>query len=400
MAIAAERINHPIADRELQRRWAAIRTAMEREGIDVLLAQANNDFVGGYVKYLTDLPATNGYVSTVVFPLDGPMTMIGQGPFGGAQQLEAESDGLRRGVARVLTTPSYASAHYTAAYDAELAATALSPYRGGTVGLLGTGAISFALVDSLKRGELRSTRIVDASEIVDPIKAVKSADELEFVRRTAMAQDQAMRAALDAVAPGMRELDVAAVAEGIGHSLGSEQGLFLAHSGPAGQPGQIVNRHLQHRVLREGDQFSLLVENNGPGGFYCELGRTVVLGRATEAMKEEHSFLLAAQRFCLDRLRPDAVCAEIWEAYNEFMTSHGRPPERRVHLHGQGYDMVERPLVRFDETMRIAANMYFALHPSFSTDHSYSWICDNFLLDDHGGVERLHRFEQDLIELG
>ena len=45
--------------RELERRWGLIRTAMEQRGIDVLLAQANNDFMGGYVKYLTDLPATN-----------------------------------------------------------------------------------------------------------------------------------------------------------------------------------------------------------------------------------------------------------------------------------------------------------------------------------------------------
>lgn len=399
MAVCPERINHPIPTRELERRWTAIRSAMEAAGIDALLAQANNDFVGGYVKYLTDLPATNGYATTVVFPRDAPMTMIGQGPFGAEQRLSDEGDGLRRGVGRVLGTPSYASAHYTAGYDAELAATALAPYASGTIGLLGTAAISFALVDALRRGPVRSAAFVDASEIVDPIKAAKSPDEMELVRRTAAAQDQAMRAALEAVAPGMRELDVAAVAEQVGHSLGSEQGLFLAYSGPAGEPGQIVNRHLQHRVLREGDQFSLLVENNGPGGFYCELGRTIVLGRASAAMKEEHEFVLEAQRFCLDQLRPGAACADIWHAYNDFMTTHGRPPERRVHFHGQGYDMVERPLVRFDEPMEVAANTYFALHPAFSTDHSYSWICDNFFLDASGGIERLHEFPQELIEL-
>jgi Xaa-Pro aminopeptidase len=400
MNVPAERINHPIPTRELERRWTAIREAMAAHGIDVLLAQANNDFVGGYVKYLSDLPATNGYVTTVVFPRDEPMTMIGQGPFGLERPLPAEGDGLRRGVGRVLGTPSYASAHYTAAYDAELAATALAPYATGTIGMLGTAAISFALIDTLRRGPLHGARFIDASDVVDPIKAVKSADEMELVRLTAAAQDEAMGAALAAVAPGMRELDVAAVAEQVGHSLGSEQGLFLAYSGPAGRPGQIVNRHLQHRVLQDGDQFSLLIENNGPGGLYCELGRTAVLGQATSQMKEEHEFVLEAQRFCLARLRPGAACPEIWEAYNEFMRAHGRPPEQRLHFHGQGYDMVERPLVRFDETMPVSENVYFALHPAFSTEHSYSWICDNFLLAAGGAVERLHRCPQELFELG
>jgi Xaa-Pro aminopeptidase len=397
---ASERVNHPLPTRELERRWALIRSAMEERGIDVLLAQANNDFMGGYVKYLTDLPATNGYVLTVVFPRDEPMTVIGQGAFGLDQRLAREGDGVRRGVGRLMGVPSYASAHYSAGYDADLAAEALEGYRGATIGMLGTAAISFALIDVLKRGPLSTAEFVDASDLVDPIKAVKSEDELAFVRRTAAAQDAAMDAAIAAIKPGMRELEVAAIAEHVGHDLGSEQGLFLTYSAPAGSPGQIVNRHLQSRVLRQGDQFSILVENNGPGGFYCELGRTAVLGRATDEMQEQQAFVLEAQRFCLGMLKPGADPARIWDEYNRFMREHDRPEEKRVHFHGQGYDMVERPLIRFDEKMPIDKNMYFALHPAFSTERTYSWACDNFLLDSTGAIERLHQLPQRIFELG
>jgi Xaa-Pro aminopeptidase len=396
----SERVNHPLPNRELERRWALIRKAMEERGVDVLLAQANNDFMGGYVKYLTDMPATNGYWLTVVFPRDEPMAVIGQGAFGLDQTLPPEGDGIRRGVGRLMGVPSYASAYYTAAYDAELAAKALEGYTGATVGLLGTAAISFALVDGLKRGALGNANFVDASDLVDPIKAVKSEDELAYVRRTALAQDAAMSAAFKSLRPGMTELQVAAVAERAGHDAGSEQGIFLSFSAPAGSPGQIVNRHLQGRVLQEGDQFSLLVENNGPGGYYCELGRTAVLGKATDDMHEQQAFVLEAQDFCTRLLKPGADPAAIWETYNTFMRDHGRAEEKRVHFHGQGYDMVERPLVRFDETMPVAANMYFALHPAFSTARTYSWACDNFLLTDDGAVERLHRLPRKLFELG
>jgi Xaa-Pro aminopeptidase len=399
VAEISERVNHPLSTRELERRWALIRKAMEERGVDVLLAQANNDFMGGYVKYLTDLPATNGYWLTVIFPRDEPMTVIGQGAFGLDQKLPVEGDGLRRGVGRLMGVPSYASAHYTAGYDAALAARALERYRGATVGLLGTATISFALVDGLKQGVMSKANFVDASGLIDPIKAVKSEDELAFVRRTALAQDAAMEAAFNALRPGMTELQVAAVAEHAGHAAGSEQGLFLTFSAPAGSPGQIVNRHVQGRVLKEGDQFSLLVENNGPGGFYCELGRTAVLGKATEEMLEQQAFVLEAQEFCTRLLQPGADPAALWETYNQFMRDHGRPEEKRVHFHGQGYDMVERPLVRFDETLPIAANMYFALHPAFSTERTYSWACDNFLLKGDGEVERLHRLPQKLFEL-
>jgi Xaa-Pro aminopeptidase len=395
----SERINHPLPTRELERRWALIRKAMEDRGVDVLLAQANNDFMGGYIRYLTDLPATNGYPVTVIFPRDEPMTVIGQGAFGLDQKLPPQGDGVRRGVRRLLGTPSFASAYYTAGYDAALATKALARYSGASIGMLGTAAISFALVDGI-RAALGRARIFDASDLVDPIKAVKSEDELSFVRRTAAAQDAAMEAAFNAIKPGMTELQVAAFAEHAGHDSGSEQGIFLSFSAPAGSPGQIVNRHLQGRVLKEGDQVSLLVENNGPGGFYCELGRTAVLGKATDEMREQQAFVLEAQEFCTGLLKPGAHPASIWEQYNAFMRDHGRSEEKRVHFHGQGYDMVERPLVRFDETMPIAANMYFALHPAFSTQRTYSWACDNFLLNAKGEVERLHRSPSRLFELG
>lgn len=399
MAGPSERVNHPISDRELERRWAAVRAAMAANRVDVLLAQANNDFMGGYVKYLTDVPATNGYPATVVFPKDERMSVIGMGPHGLVRELPPQGDGVRRGVARFMSTPSFASAHYTAEYDAQLAEKALQPCRSGTIGLLGTAAMSFALVDYLKRA-FPKAKFVDASDMLDRIKAVKSPEEVEFMRRVAAMQDLAMDAVMKGIRPGMRDLEVAAIAESIGHSHGSEQGLFLCASGPVGTAAVFGNRHLQNRVIREGDQFTLLIENNGPGGFYTEIGRTCVLGRASEEMLSEFEFVLKAQKFTTDLLKPGASCKQVWDRYNAFMRDNGRPEEKRLHCHSQGYDMVERPMVRFDETLPVGANMIVAAHPTYVTERTYSWVCDNFLIGERGVVERLHQFPQKIFELG
>jgi Xaa-Pro aminopeptidase len=266
MAEANERINTSISTAELERRWAAVRAAMAERKIDVLLMQANNDFMGGYVKYFTDIPATNGYPQTVVFPREDRMSVVGQGPFGAVRDLPPEGDGVRRGTARFMGTPSYASAPYTAEYDAALAEKALERYAGGTVGMLGTAAMSFALVDYLKRGKLARAKFVDASDVVDAIKAIKSEEELGLIRRTAAMQDAAMDAVFKAVKPGMRDIDAAAIAEQVGHGMGSEQGLFLCSSAPVGVSAMFGNRHLQNRVIQPGDQYTQLIENNGPGG--------------------------------------------------------------------------------------------------------------------------------------
>src|SRR5215467_9642149 len=81
----SERLNTPISTTELERRWKAVRAAMEQEGVDVLVMQNNNDHMGGYVKYFTDIPAGNGYPVTVVFPRDDLMTVVMQGPLGGVE---------------------------------------------------------------------------------------------------------------------------------------------------------------------------------------------------------------------------------------------------------------------------------------------------------------------------
>jgi Xaa-Pro aminopeptidase len=396
----AERINHPISTPELERRWGLVRAAMTERRIDVLLMQNNNDFMGGYVKYFTDLPATNGYPVTVIFPRDEGMTVIGQGPFNMDRTLPPEGDGLRRGVKRMMTTPSYAAAPYSVGYDAELAEKGLERFSGATIGLVGSGTLPHALIEHLKRGRLSNARFADAADMVDEIKAVKSEEEIAAMRRTAAMQDACMEAAFAAAAPGRKDIEIAAIAEQVGHSWGSEQGLFMAASGPVGTAAVMSNRHTQGRVMREGDQFTLLVESNGPGGFYTELGRTCVLGKASQEMKDEFDFVLEARRFTLDLLKPGAKCKDIWDAFNAFMRDHKRPEERRLFCHGQGYDMVERPLVRFDEPMTIGKNMVFSCHPTYVTDRTYSWACDNYLVGAHGVTGRLHQFPEKIVELG
>ncbi len=72
----SERLNTPISTAELERRWKAVREAMAREKIDVLLMQNNNDHMGGYVRWFTNIPATNGYPNKVVFKRVDEMTVV------------------------------------------------------------------------------------------------------------------------------------------------------------------------------------------------------------------------------------------------------------------------------------------------------------------------------------
>jgi Xaa-Pro aminopeptidase len=393
----SERVNTPISTKELERRWAAVRAAMAERKIDVLLMQNNNDHMGGYVKYFTDVPAVNGYPMTVVFPKDDGMSVVNQGPFGLERELPPEGDWQFRGVRRVLGTPSYASVDYSLNYDAELAAKALEPYSGATIGLVGRGTLPISLVDFL-RNKYSRVKVLDATDMVDQIKCVKSAEEIALARRTAAVQDAAIDAAIKAVAPGKKDIEIGALAEKVVLELGGEQGIYLCSSYTPGKPSGHEPRHNQQRVMRQGDVYTLLVETNGPGGFYTEISRTIVLGKATQEMKDEFAFVLEARKFALSLLKPGASCKDIWNAYNQFMRENHRPEEQRLFFHGQGYDLVERPLVRVDEPMPIREGMYFACHPTYLTKQFFATYCDDFLVTK-AGVERMHKYPEKIFEL-
>jgi Xaa-Pro aminopeptidase len=394
----AERLICPISTAELERRWTAVRVAMEEHGIDVLLMQNSNEFSGGYVKWFTDMPSGNGTMTTVVFPKDDLMTVIAPGPFG-VDVAPPPDDPVRRGVKRFLASPNFMGASFTTALDNENVEKALAECSGATIGLVAQGSIGHALVDHLKRGKLGNAKFVDATDLVDAIMVIKSDEEIARIRATAQLQDRAMRAAFDAIKPGMRDIEITAVAENYTRNAGAEYGLLMAASSPIGEAAMIQPRHLQNRTIREGDQFVLLVETTGPGGYFCEIGRTCVLGKATQSMQDEFAFAREAQQYTVDLLRPGASCAEVWNGYNDFMARNGRPKENRLYCHGQGYHLVERPLVRFDETMTLAARMNLAVHPMYRSKDTFTWICDNYLIGEHG-AERLHAFPQEIVELG
>jgi Xaa-Pro aminopeptidase len=391
-----ERLLNPISDAELDRRWAAVRTAMAEQGIDALIVQSNNDWLGGYAKWLTDHPATNGYPKTVVFHANDWMTVVDMGPRGGRRKLGG-NDEVHRGVGEILTTPAFTSVAYTGEYHAELVVSDIKRRNYEAVGIAGGGALPHKFMTCVEQ-ELAPIRLSDVTDAIDWIKAIKSPEEISAIRKTAHMQDEVFTRLLAKVRPGMRDTDITALAQYEGRLLGSEQGLFLGTSAPLGVRSGFADRYQQGRTLKEGEHFTILIENNGPGGFYTELARTMVFGKATQQLLDGFAAMKAAQDHTLSLIKPGASCRDIANAHDDYMRSRNFPPELRLYCHGQGYDLVERPLVRADETMTLAAGMNLAVHPGYETDALFAVICDNYLVEANGPSECLHRTEKKIFE--
>jgi Xaa-Pro aminopeptidase len=391
-----ERVATRISLSELERRWAAVRREMDTQGIDALVMQNASDWLGGYVKWFTDVPAHNDYPRTVIFHRNDLMTLVEMGTSGRRDKLDGKNVN-NPGIGEIIYSPSFFSVAYTHDYDPMFVTEELSKRGYRTIGLVGRGALPSGLVDAI-RNKVSAT-LVDASDLVDRSKAIKSPEEIALLRRTAAMQDALMAKVVQAIKPGMRDSDLGAIAQYEGQLLGSEQGIFRGSSEPLGRPAILRGRHFQDRVLQRGDYISLLIENNGPGGYYTELARTMVLGKASPELRDAFAVVCEAQKHTVGKLKPGAACPDIHASHDAFMKSCGAPPEQRLYGHSQGYDMVERPLLRRDETIPLAADMSVAVHPGFPTKTNFVFICDNFLIHQDGSVEHMHKAEQKIYEI-
>ncbi len=153
---------------------------------------------------------------------------------------------------------------------------------------------------------------------------------------------------------------------------------MLGSFGAARRADPIRGRREQGREMRDGDVIYYQCENTGPGGTRTDVSRYDALGNAPQELVDAFCIICEAQDYTVKMLQSGASPKEIFTAHNAFMEKHGMHKEPRLHCHGQGYDVVERPMIRHDEDMPLAANMNIGLHPTFGNARMFVTVCDNF----------------------
>lgn len=393
---AEVRIRARISTGEFERRWKAVRQAMKESNLDFLILHNCTDFLGGYVKWFTDMPAALNYPATVIFPIDDEMTTIWHGPRPPAEP--GPPGWAFRGVKKRISYPTLPSLAYTTTFEAEKVTEELAPYKDCRVGLVGMGFISAAFYKYVTE-HLGAASFSDATDLVDNIKAIKSDEEIQHIRDIAARQDETFKYALTCIEPGKRDYDVYADVLRKCLQLGSEQANIMIGSAPPGEAARNLLPHFGNRMIQEGDQVYLLVESNGPSGFYTEVGRIICLGKVPSELEEYFWLAQQAQKVTLGLLKPGTAAETLWKANDDFLRGIGFPEETRIYSHGMGYDMVERPSLMPGETMKIQARMTLAVHPTVGSAKAMGNVCETYLVPETGDAECLHKTAQKIFVL-
>jgi Xaa-Pro aminopeptidase len=391
--VMGERVIHPISSEELERRWKAVREVMQERGVDFLLIQNNNDYLGGYLKWFTDMPAVHAYPAAAIFPREDGMTTFWHGS---KEPHEAGPEAwLLRGVKKRISTPIMLSMNYTTDYDGRGVVEELQAYKNCRISFVNEGAMTMGFAGYIRQ-HLTGATFVDITDEIDEIKAVKSPEEIDCIKASAHIHDEAMKACFAAIRPGVREFEVAAAGRLKCRMMGSEQQFILIGSAPAGKPFPYSSIHAMNRELKVGDQIGILVEATDPAGYYTHLHRIACIGSASEELQAAFEDAKEGQRVTLNLMKPGADSEDLMKANNDFLMGKGYPKENRLYAHGQGYDLVERPSFQPGEKMKLKAGMNIAPHPVIATKHATAIVCDNYIVGETGVGECINKFPKEI----
>jgi len=358
-------------------RRTRIDTALAEAGLDALVV-AGDPWRSDYLRYALD--AT---------PLEGRAIAIVER--GGAARLFVDSPAEGARFAKELPDVAV-SASRSAISDAERAIGALIVKR---VALAPVAAVPYRLA----MGPFGRT-IAEGTALLDRLMLVKSQREIECLRKAAALADDGYRVFREAARAGRAEYELVAEVEAFFRSRGCPENFQILGSGGR----EVRGMHPPgDRRLAEGD---LVTTELTPcvDGYYAQICRTLVVGRATEAQRRAFAVYDEALGAGLAALKPGATAGDVARAENEIFRREGlgdyvTSEYTRVRGHGLGLYVDSRPMLLEDVALEFRPGMTLIVHPNtYHPEVGYFVHGDSAVVTD-GGSEVLTRTTRALFEV-
>jgi ectoine hydrolase len=251
------------------------------------------------------------------------------------------------------------------------------------------------------RGSLPGSRVVDAEELVNWLRAVKSPTELEMMRRAAAIMERVMQVGIDAIEPGVRQSDAAAAiadAQLRGtEELGGDYPAIVPML-PTGVGTSTPHLTWSDEPFRRGEA-TILELAACYRRYHCPLARTVYLGDPPRKLLETARVVEEGLEAALGAVRPGATCEAVEAAWRQVIARHGLEKSSRIgYSVGLGYppDWGDHTMsLRPGDRTVLEPNMTFHMIPGmWMEDWGYE-LSETFRVTD-GGAECFCSFPRQL----
>jgi len=317
-------ISLPFTRTEYAERLASTRAAMQQAGIDLLIASDPSN-----MAWLTGYDGWSFYVhQCVLVPPEGEPLWFGRGQ---------DANGAKR-------TAYIAHENIVGYPDHYVQSAERHPMQvlAQLIGQRGWGRLSIgvemdnywfsaAAYAALQHG-LPNARFSDATALVNWQRAVKSPQELEYMRRAARIVEAMHARILERVEPGMRKCDLVAEIYDVGirgaDGFGGDYPAIVPLL-PSGAEASAPHLTWDDRPMQRGE--GTFFEIAGCyRRYHCPLSRTVFLGKPTQAFLDAEKAVLEGMEAGLAAARPGNTCEDLANGFFAVLQRHGIVKDNRT----------------------------------------------------------------------
>jgi Xaa-Pro aminopeptidase len=345
---------NPITDAEYQQRVQRLRTSLEREGLDAMIAYgAHRDYHPADLRYLARWYCVEEETAALFVPREGPTVLLTDAAWD-IDRARAEAIADEMMLSRDL------GGQLVQLVTERLNGTG-QPAR---VGIAGWEIFPTPAYMAIKHAA-PNVELFGASGLTEELRMVKSPAELDLMRAASRISDQAMAAGLDQIRDGATEVEVAAAAEAVIREAGAEPSFVTEMgSGPRTALGTFLPGS---RTLSSGE-FAVLDCGARIHGYHGDMCRTVVVSGASAEQARKLEAVETAVKAAINAIKPGVTVGTIRDVAADSIkdSGYGDAWWDAFMPHGNGAGQHEAPNAKDHPDMELQPGMVLCIEPGLT----------------------------------
>jgi Xaa-Pro aminopeptidase len=239
--------------------------------------------------------------------------------------------------------------------------------HGVAAGVLGIDECAFIQLEEIGRA-LPRLDLRDGDTLMQECRLRKLPEEIAVMEEASAIAEAVTAAAIDAVAPGVRETDVAGEAMRTLYRLGGEMAHLATPFVASGEHMSPPNRFSSDKIIREGDVVFIDIGAMW-GGYFSDVARTVICGSPSPDQRRVYTAVYEGLQAGREAMRPGNMNTDVATAIVDVARAHGLA-DRFITLfigHGVGVGANEPPYIGESlpgaDVVTLEAGMTFAVEP-------------------------------------
>ncbi|MBO8160888.1 MAG: aminopeptidase P family protein [Thermosipho sp. (in: Bacteria)] len=257
------------------------------------------------------------------------------------------------------------------------------------------GRVSTSVFEKLVK-MLDNVEFVDLTEELLNIRAVKTYNEIEKIRKAILIAEEAFRKTLDIVKEGITEKEVAAYLEYQMKLLGADRIAFETIVA-SGWRGALPHGIASEKKIQKGEP---VVVDWGAvyQGYVSDLTRVFCIGEPDEKVREIHKIVLDAQEKALNNIKAGLTGKKIDEFAREHIEEKGYGKYFGHSLgHGIGLEVHEEPRFSPSYDKEISENTIVTVEPGIYLPKEFGIRIEDDVLVTENGCEVLSSLPRNIF---